>query len=147
MLSKFSLDYIRSRTSHSDQVPPLDSEGFRLISNPFNWPTTSEQPIAKPLYLAIPEYLRSIENFQFLGFQQAVAENLFADFTSPERQDTNSLSLVGLAKEYTTAAEIAAEQNAQREGQPMETDTIKCINLMQVYVGIDFEGPALDLIH
>lgn len=76
-----------------------------------------------------------------------MAENLFADFTSAERQDTNPLSLVGLAKEYIIAAEIAAEQNAQREGQTMETDTIKCINLMQVYVGIDFEGPALDLIH
>lgn len=28
----------------------------------------------------------------------------------------------------------------------MENDTIKCINLVQVYLGIDFEGAAFDMI-
>lgn len=28
----------------------------------------------------------------------------------------------------------------------METDAIKCINLVQDFMGIDFDGPALDLI-
>ena len=144
MLSNFSLEYIRTRSSNSNQAPPLDADGFRRISNPYNWPPIYDQPIAEPLYLAIPEYLHSIETLQFLGFQRAVAEYIFADFTSPERKDTTSpLSLVDLAKEYITAAEVAAEQNARREGQ---TDTIKCINLVQVYMGIDFEGAAFDMI-
>ena len=147
MLSKFSLDYIRTRSSNPDQSTSTRFGRLRLISNPFNWPPISDQPIAKPLYLAIREYLRSIETLQFLGFQRAVAENLFADFTSPERQGPNSLlSLVDLAKEYITAGEVAADQNAQREELTMETDIIKGINLMQVYMGIDFEGPGLDLI-
>ena len=147
VLSNFSLEYIRTRYSNSDQAPSLDADGFRRISNPFNWPPISDQPTAEPLYLAIPEYLHSIETLQFLGFQRAVAEYIFADFTSPERKDaTSPSSLVDLAKEYITAAEVMAEQNARRKGQPMETDTIKCINLVQVYMGIDFEGAAFDLI-
>ena len=147
VLSNFSLEYICTRSSNSDQAPSLDADGFRRISNPFNWPPISDQHIAEPLYLAIPEYLHSIETLQFLGFQRAVAEYIFANFTSPERKDgTSPLSLVELAKEYITAAKVTAEQNARREGQPMETDTIKCINLLQVYMGIDFEGAALDLI-
>lgn len=51
-----------------------------------------------------------------------------------------------LAKEHIIAAEVAAELNARRDGQPMQTDTIKCIKLVQNYMGIDFEGVALDLI-
>ena len=146
MLSNFSLEYIRTRSPNSDQIPLLDADGFRRISNPFNWPPISDQPIAEPLYLAIPEYLHSIQTLQFLGFQRAMAENIFADFTSPERKAANPFSsLVDLAKEHLTAAEVAAEQNARREG-PMKADILKCIDLVQHYMAIDFEGPVLDLI-
>ena len=101
---------------NSNQAPPIDADGFRRISNPFNWPPISNQLIAEPPYPATPEYLHPIENLQFLGFQWAVAEYIFADFTSPERKDvTSPLSLVDLAYGYITAAEVAAEQNARRK--------------------------------
>lgn len=149
MLSNFSLEYIRTRSLSSGQEPPVTADGFTRISNPHNWPPLSGRPIAKPLYLSIPEYLQSIETLQFLGFQRVIAERIFADFNSPDRtDDTSPSSLVDLALAYITAAEITAEQNSQRETPPRKTDaSSELTNLVQDHMGIDFDGaPVMDLI-
>lgn len=151
MLSDFSLECIRARFSSSNQVPPLNQEGFRRISNPLNWPTISEQgiqprsePFAKPLYLEIPEDLHSVQTLQFLGFQRTSAEEIFADFTSPEHRDSNLLlGFANLAKEYLTAAEIIAEQFTRREGPPVD-DITKFRTLAHDFMGIDLQGARLD---
>lgn len=147
VLSELSLQRIGTRFSNSGQVPPLDPDGFRRIPNPFNLPPISNQTIAEPAYIAIPEYLHSIETLQFLGFQRTKAEEIFADFTSPGFQsDDSTLDLIRLAEVYITAADIAAEKNAQTEGQPIEDDVTRCISLVRDYMGIEFEGVRLDLI-
>lgn len=147
VLSNLSLQCIGTRFSNFEQVPPVDPDGFRRIPNPFNLPPISNRTIAEPLYIAIPEYLHSIETLQFLGFQRAKAEEIFANFTLPESQVENSTSdLVRLAEVYITAADVAAKKNAQIEGQPLEDDITKCISLVQDYMEIDFDGVRLDLI-
>lgn len=147
VLSELSLQRIGTRFSHSGQVPPLDPDGFRRIPNPFNLRPVSNQTIAEPIYIAIPEYLHSIETLQFLGFQRAKAEEIFADFSSLQFQSENSTpNLVRLAEVYITAADVAAKENAQTEGQPIEDDVTRCISLVRDYMGIDFEGVRLDLI-
>lgn len=147
MLSNTSLQCICTRVLNFDQAPPLDPDGFRRVPNPFSLPPISNRTIAYPLYIAIPEYLHSIETLQFLGFKRAKAEEIFADFTSPEFNNDNSiLNLAHLAELYITAGDVAAEENARTEGQPIEDDITKCITLVQDYMGIDFEGLRLDYI-
>lgn len=148
VLSNFSLEYIHTRSSNSGQEPPVTADGFTRISNPLNWPPLSGRPIVKPSYLSIPEYLQSIETLQFLGFQRAIAERIFADFTSPDRIDaTSPSSLVDLALAYITAAEITAGKNFRREAEPRKTDASELINLVRDHMGIDFEGaPVMEMI-
>lgn len=147
VLSQLSLQRIGARFSNSGQVPPLDLDGFRRIPNPFNLPPISNQAIAEPLHIAIPEYLHSIETLQFLGFQRAKAEEIFAHFTSLQNRSENSTpDLVRLAGIYITAADLAAKKNAQTEGQPIEDDVTRCISLVRDYMGIEFDGVRLDLI-
>lgn len=147
VLSNLSLQCIGARFSNFEQVPPVDPDGFRRIPNPFNLPPISNRTIAEPLYIAIPEYLHSIETLQFLGFQRAKAEEIFANLTLPESQGENSTSdLLRLAEVYISAADVAAKKNAQIEGQPLEDDITKCISLVQDYMEIDFDGVRLDLI-
>lgn len=153
VLSDLSLECIRARFSDSNQVPPLNQQGFRRISNPLNWPTISErgiqprsEPFAKPLALEIPEDLHSVQTLQFLGFQRTSAEEIFADFTSPENRDSNLLlGFANLAKEYLTAAEVIAEQFTEREGPPME-DITKFRTLAHKFMGFDLQGGRLDEI-
>lgn len=148
MLSNFSLEYIRTRSLSLGQEPPVNTDGFTRIANPFNWPPLSGRAIAEPLYLSIPEYLQSIETLQFLGFRRAIAERIFADFISPSRTDaTSPSSLVDFALAYITAAEVMAEQNPPREAHLRETDASEVTNLVRDHMGIDFDGaPSMDLI-
>lgn len=84
---------------------------------------------------------------QFLGFKRAKAEEIYADFTSPEFQSEDSiLDFVRLAELYINTGDVTAEKNARAEGQPIEDNITKCIGLVQDYMGIDFEGVRLDLI-
>lgn len=131
MLSDFSLDCIRTRFSDSNEVPPLKPDGFRRISNPLNWPIISNEgieprtePDATPLFLEIPDDFHSVQTLQFLGFQRANANEIFADFASPEPKDASSrLGLAELAKAYIDAAETMAESFAGTNGQPMDDIT------------------------
>lgn len=153
VLSNFSLECIRARFSNSDEVPPLNPEGFRRISNPLNWPIISNkgiqpriEPDATPLYLDIPDYLHSVQTLQFLGFQRANAEEIFADFNSLAHENGDiQLGLADLAKEYLNAAEAVAENFARIEGQPMD-DVTKVVTLTQDYMGLDLEGDRLEII-
>lgn len=154
MLSDLSLECLRTHFSDSNQVPPLNPEGFRRISNPFNWPIISDQgiqprnePVAKPLYLDIPEDLHSIQTLQFLGFQRDSAVEIFADFTSPENTDENPrLGLAEVAKMRLVAADVVAGgYPATREGQPMD-DITSFRTLARDFMGINLQGARLDLI-
>lgn len=153
MLSDYSLECIRTRFSDSNEVPPLNPDGFRRISNPLNWPIISNEgieprtePDATPLFLAIPDDLHSVQTLQFLGFQRATAEEIFADFTSPKHENADSrLGLTQLAKLYIDAAETMAGSFTGTEGQSMD-DITKVVTLTQDFMGLDLDGDRLEVI-
>lgn len=153
MLSDFSLGCIHARFSDSNEVPPLNPNGFRRISNPLNWPIITNngikprtEPDVTPLFLKIPDDLHSVQTLQFLGFQRATAKEIFADFTSTEHEDANSrLGLAELAKAYIYAAEIRAEGFAAAKEQPMD-DITRVVSLTQDFMGLDLEGDRLEII-
>lgn len=99
-----------------------------------------------PLYLEIPDDLHSVQTLQFLGFQRANAEEIFAGFNSLEHENADSsLGFADLAKEYLNAAEAVAESFARTEGQAMD-DITKVITLTQDYMGLDLDGDRFEII-
>lgn len=128
-------------------MPPLDHDGFRRIPNPYNLPPLFNKTIAKPKYIAIPEYLHSIETLQFLGFQRAKAEEIFADYASTQSQSGDSIAdFIRLAVIYITAADMTAIEDAQKGWQPVVDDNTMLMDLAQDYMGIELEGQMYDRI-
>lgn len=140
MLSKLSLEFIRTRFSKPKEVPQLNAEGFKQILNPLNWPIID----VTPPYLEIPDDLHSVQTLQFLGFQLASAKEIFDDFTPLEHENSNRmLGFVELAKIYLDAVEGVADTFTGTEGQG---NISKVVTLTQVFMGLDLDGDRLEAI-